>query len=46
MHGNEPSYPLAVVNVGIGKRELIMISAVCDTLTRAALLGWDMPELL
>ena len=46
MHGDEVSYPLAVVKVGIGEREVIMNAAVSDTLPRAALLGWDMPELL
>ena len=42
MHGDEVSHPLAVVKVGIGEREVTMNSAVSDTVTRAALLGWDM----
>ena len=46
MHGDEVSSPLAVVKVGIVEREVIMNAAVSDTLPRAALLGWDMPELL
>ena len=46
MHGDEVSYPLAVVKVGIGEQEILMNAAVSDTLPRASLLGWDMLELL
>ena len=46
MHRDEVTYPLAVVKVGIGGKEVIMNAAMSDTLPRAALLGWDMPELL
>ena len=38
MHGDEVTYPLAVVKVGIGGKDVIMNAAVSNTLPRAALL--------
>ena len=45
-HGDTISYPLAAVKITIGGKEIITEAAVSDTLPAAALLGWDIPELV
>ena len=45
-HGDTLSYPLAIVKISIGGKDMIIQAAVSDSLPAAALLGWDIPELM
>ena len=45
-HGNIVSYPLAVVKINIGGKDIITQAAVSSTLPASALLGWDIPQLM
>ena len=44
-HGDTVSYPLAVVKINIGGKDIITTAAVSSTLPASVLLGWDIPEL-
>ena len=45
-HNDTTSYPLAVIKVNIGGRDIITTAAVSSTLPASILLGWDVPDLL
>ena len=45
-HGDTASYPLAVVKINIGGKDIITTAAVSGTLPASVLLGWDVPELM
>ena len=45
-HGDTTSYPLAVVKINIGGKDIITTAAVSGTLPASVLLGWDVPELM
>ena len=45
-HGDTTSYPLAVVKITIGGKDIITTAAVSGTLPASVLLGWDVPELM
>ena len=45
-HGDTVSYPLAVVKVNIGGKDIITTAAVSNTLPASVLLGWDVPQLM
>ena len=45
-HGDVVSYPLAAVKITLGGKEIIVHAAVAKSLPVAALLGWDIPELM
>ena len=45
-HGDTVAYPLAVVKMTIGGRDIITTAAVSKTLPTSVLLGWDVPELM
>jgi hypothetical protein len=45
-HGDTVSYPLAVVKITIGGKDIITTAAVSSTLPTSVLLGWDVPELV
>uniref|UniRef100_A0A1X7VUY5 CCHC-type domain-containing protein n=1 Tax=Amphimedon queenslandica TaxID=400682 RepID=A0A1X7VUY5_AMPQE len=44
-HGDIVSYPVAVVEIDVGRKLLQVEAAVSDTLPRSVLLGTDVPEL-
>ena len=46
VHRDTASYPLAVVKINIGGKDIITTAAVSDTLPASVLLGWDVPELM
>lgn len=46
VHGDTTSYPLAVVKINIGGKDIITTAAVSSTLPASILLGWDVPELV
>ena len=46
MHGDSVSYPLAVVKINIGGKDIITTAAVSNTLPASVLLGWDVPQLI
>ena len=45
-HGDTASYPLAVVKINIGGKDIITTAGVSGTLPASVLLGWDIPELM
>ena len=45
-HGDTVSYPLAVVKINIGGKDIITTAAVSSTLPASVLLGWDVPQLM
>ena len=45
-HGDVVAYPLATVKIAIGSRDITVQAAVAKALPVAALLGWDIPELM
>ena len=45
-HGDTTSYPLAVVKINIGGKDILTTAAVSSTLPASVLLGWDVPELM
>ena len=45
-HGDSVSYPLAAIQVSLGGRDLLVHVGVVDKLPAAALLGWDIPDLM
>ena len=45
-HGDSVSYPLAVVKINIGGKDIITTAAVSNTLPASVLLGWDVPQLI
>ena len=45
-HGDVVTYPLAAVKITVGGKEIIVHAAVAKSLPVAALLGWDVPELI
>ena len=45
-HGDVVSYPLAIVKITIGGKDVITQAAVSDSLPASALLGWDIPQLM
>ena len=45
-HGDTASYPLAVVKINIGGKDIIMTASVSGTLPASVLLGWNIPELM
>ena len=45
-HGDTTSYPLAVVKMNIGGKDIVTTAAVSGTLPASVLLGWDVPELM
>ena len=44
-HGDTTSYPLAVVKIAVGGKDIVTTAAVSSTLPASVLLGWDVPEL-
>ena len=44
-HGDTTSYPLAVVKITVGGKDIVTTAAVSGTLPASVLLGWDVPEL-
>ena len=46
VHGDTASYPLAVVKISIGGKDIITTAAVSSTLPTSVLLRWDIPELM
>ena len=42
-HGDAVSYPVAVVKINIGGKDIITTAAVSSTLPASVLLGWDVP---
>ena len=45
-HGDIVSYPLAAVKIAVEGKEIIAHAAVAQSLPVAALLGWDVPDLM
>ena len=45
-HGDAVSYPLAAVKITLEGKDIITHAAVAKSLPVAALLGWDVPELM
>ena len=45
-HGDAITYPLAAVKIAVGGKEIVVHAAVAKSLPVAALLGWDVPELM
>ena len=45
-HGDMVSYPIAAVKITVAGKEIITHAAVAKSLPVAALLGWDVPELM
>ena len=44
-HGDTTSYPLAVVKINIGGKDIVTTAAVSSTLPASVLLRWDIPQL-
>lgn len=45
-HGDAITYPLAAVKIAVSGKEIVVHAAVAKSLPVAALLGWDVPELM
>ena len=45
-HGDTAFYPLAVVKINVGGKDIITTASVSSTLPVSVLLGWDVPDLM
>ena len=45
-HGDTASYPLTVVKISIGGKDIITTAAVSSTLPASVFLRWDVPKLM